>query len=37
MSRKGTSDAADPFAGLTRIVFVLNWVEELQARVPTGR
>ena len=29
-------DADDPFAGLSQIHFVL-WLEELQARVPTGR
>ena len=31
------ADTEDPFAGLTQIHVVLNWVEELQARVPTGR
>ena len=29
--------ADDPFAGLTQIHVVLNWFEELQARVPTGQ
>ena len=29
--------ADDPFAGLSRIHVVLNWFEDLQARVPTGR
>ena len=28
------SDADDPFAGLTRLVVVQNWFEELNARVP---
>ncbi len=32
----GTTDD-DPFAGPTQIVVVQNWVEELQAQVPTGR
>ena len=31
------ADTDDPFAGLTQIHVVLNWFEELQARVPTGR
>ena len=31
------ADIDDPFAGLTQIHVVLNWVEKLQARVPTGR
>ena len=30
-------DADDPFAGLSQIHVGLNWFEELQARVPTGR
>ena len=31
------ANADDPFAGLTQIVVVQNWFEDLQARVPTGR
>ncbi len=31
------ADADEPFAGLTQIVVVQNWFEELQARVPTGQ
>ncbi len=38
MLREGVTDTTDdPFAGLTQIVVVQNWFEELQARVPTGR
>ena len=29
-----TNDADDPFAGLTRIIVVLNWYQELLERVP---
>jgi len=29
------SNADDPFAGLTRLIVVQNWFEELKARVPT--
>jgi hypothetical protein len=36
MIKEGTiTDAGDPFAGLTQIHVVLNWSEELKARVPT--
>ena len=38
MLREGvTDDTDDPFAGLTQIHVILNWFEELQARVPTGQ
>ena len=29
------SDAEDPYAGLTRLIVVQNWFEELKKRVPT--
>ena len=32
----GASSADDPFAGLTRLIVVQNWFEELKARVPTN-
>ncbi len=32
-----TADPDDPFAGLTQIYVVLNWFEELKARVSTGQ
>jgi serine/threonine-protein kinase len=36
MIKQGVAgDAEDPFAGLTRLIVVQNWFEELKARVPT--
>ena len=32
----GASSADDPFAGLTRLIVVQNWFEELKGRLPTG-
>ena len=37
MIKEAEADADDPFAGLTQIVVVQNWFEDLQARVPTER
>ena len=38
MLKPGTpGDADEPFGGLTQIHIVLNWLEELRARVPTGQ
>ena len=36
MFKEGAAISADdPFAGLTRLIVVQNWFEELKARVPT--
>ena len=35
MIKDAASGADDPFAGLTRLIVVQNWFEELKARVPT--
>ena len=36
MMKEGAASGADvPFAGLTRLIVVQNWFEELKARVPT--
>ncbi len=32
----GTADPDDPFVGLTQLHVVLDWFEELRARVPTN-
>ena len=37
MFKEGAASSADdPFAGLTRLIVVQNWFEELKARVPTN-
>jgi hypothetical protein len=36
MFKEGAASSADdPFAGLTRLIVVQNWFEELKTRVPT--
>ncbi len=37
LKEAGPANTDDPFAGLTQIHVVLNWFEELKARVPTGQ